>query len=104
MTDEQEKKQRKIAWVTSLGVHGILLLLLLVIVAWRAPNPPLPEYGIELNLGMDVQGGGPTQPETPVGAAETQPEEQQEEVEELPLPDPEAVASIFPCGSPLSPG
>ena len=88
MTEEQEKKSRKIAMITSLGVHGVVLLLLLLIVAWRAPNPPLPEYGIELNFGMDAQGSGTTQPETPVGAEETEPEEQEEAVEELPLPEP----------------
>lgn len=88
MTEEQEKKSRKIAMITSLGVHGLILLLLLLIVAWRAPNPPLPEYGIELNFGMDAQGSGPTQPETPVGAEQTDPEEQEEAVEEMPLPDP----------------
>jgi periplasmic protein TonB len=91
MTDEQEKKRRKIALITSLGVHAAVLLLLLFVVAWRAPNPPLPEFGIELNFGMDAQGGGPTQPETPVGAEQEEPEEQQEEVEEIPLPEPEEI-------------
>lgn len=91
MTEEQEKKSRKIALITSLGVHGLILLLLLLIVAWRAPNPPLPEYGIELNFGMAAQGSGPVQPETPVGAEETEPEEQEEEVEQLPLPQPEEI-------------
>lgn len=88
MTDEQEKKSRKVAMITSLGIHGVVLLLLLLIVAWRAPNPPLPEYGIELNFGMDAQGTGETQPETPAGAEETQPEAEEEAVEEIPLPDP----------------
>lgn len=88
MTEEQEKKSRKIAMITSLGVHGVILLLLLLIVAWRAPNPPLPEYGIELNFGMDAQGSGPIQPETPAGAEETEPELQEEVVEEIPLPEP----------------
>jgi protein TonB len=91
MTEEQEKKNRKIALITSLGVHGVLVLLLLLIVAWRAPNPPLPEYGIELNFGMDTQGSGNVQPETPVGAQEAEPEEHEEEVEELPLPEPEEI-------------
>ena len=92
MTEEQEKKSRKIALITSLGVHGLILLLLLFMVAWRAPNPPLPEFGIELNFGMDAQGSGEIQPTTPVGAEETEPEEVIEEVvEELPVPEPEEV-------------
>lgn len=91
MTEEQEKKNRRIAMFTSLGVHAVLVLLLLFMVAWRTPNPPLPEYGIELNFGMDTQGSGDVQPETPVGVTETEPEEVEEQVEELPLPEPEEV-------------
>lgn len=52
----------------SLGVHGVVFLLLLFLVAWRAPNPPHPEYGIELNFGLDAEGTGDIQPATPVGA------------------------------------
>ena len=91
MTEEQEKKSRKIALITSVGLHGIILLLLLFLVAWRAPNPPLPEFGIELNFGTDTQGSGAVQPETPVGAEQAEPVEQEEEVEEIPLTEPEEI-------------
>ena len=91
MTETQERKNRRIAMVTSLGVHALLVLLLLFMVAWRAPNPPLPEFGIELNFGMDAQGSGDIQPETPVGSEPEQPEEQEEEVEELPTPEQQEV-------------
>jgi len=53
--------------LTSLGVHATLFVILFFIVAWRAPNPPLPEYGIELNFGLDNEGSGDEQPTTPVG-------------------------------------
>lgn len=92
MTEEQEKKSRRIALITSIGIHGGILLILLFIVAWRAPNPPLPEYGIELNFGMDTQGSGEAQPETPVGTEETEPEETIEPLEELPLPEQGEIA------------
>lgn len=75
--------------LTSLGVHAVILLLLFFIVAWRAPNPPLAEYGIELNFGMDVQGGGDIQPEKPVGTPQAQPEEEQPE--DLPVPEPQEI-------------
>lgn len=75
---------------TSLVFHGAILLLLLFMVAWRAPNPPLPEFGIELNFGTDAQGSGDIQPETPVGATEAEPDEE-EDVEELPVPEPEEI-------------
>src|SRR5687768_1677491 len=91
MTETQERKGRRIAMATSLGVHALLVLLLLFMVAWRAPNPPLPELGIELNFGMDAQGSGDIQPESPVGSQPEQPEEQEEEVEELPTPEQQEV-------------
>lgn len=91
MTEQQEKKNKYIALFITLGVHGLLLLAFLLIMAWRAPNPPLPEYGIELNFGLEQQGGGDIQPEQPVGAEEQQEEptpeqanpEQTEEVEKV---------------------
>lgn len=77
--------------ITSLGIHAVVVLLFLFMVAWRAPNPPLPEFGIELNFGMDTQGSGDIQPETPVGVEETQPEEVEEDVAELPAPEQEEI-------------
>lgn len=81
MAAQEEKKNKRIAALTTVLLNGLLVALLLFVVAWRAPNPPNPEYGIELNFGMDTQGGGEIQPEEPVGAteqnevSESQPEE-----------------------------
>jgi protein TonB len=82
MSEHQERKNRRIAMITSVGIHGLLLLAFMLMMAWRAPNPPLPEYGIELNFGMDDQGGGEIQPETSPGVQEEadQPKEEQTEV------------------------
>lgn len=86
---EQEKKNKRIALLSTVGIQVLVLLLLFLIVAWRAPNPPLPEYGIELNFGMDTEGSGEIQPETPVGnegdqqEEPAQQEEQPEEVKEI---------------------
>jgi periplasmic protein TonB len=71
----QEKRNRNIGLVTSAGVHLTLLLLFLFLVAWRAPNPPLPEFGIELNFGVDDQGSGEVQPDTPPSSEATENEE-----------------------------
>jgi len=90
MSEQQEKKNKTIAWVTSLGIHGLLLLAFILMMAWRAPNPPLPEYGIELNFGMDDQGGGDIQPETSPGAEEeATPEKVEEEQTETTQPEEE---------------
>ncbi len=71
----EEKKNRRIGIVTSLAVHGVLFAIFFFMMAWRAPDPPLPEFGIELNFGLDTQGDGDIQPETPVGQEDGQAEE-----------------------------
>ncbi len=76
MLSQEEKKNKQIAAVTTVLVNGLLLLLLLFVAAWRAPNPPLPEYGIELNFGLDTQGGGEVQPLEPVGTEQAQSEDE----------------------------
>jgi periplasmic protein TonB len=60
-----EVKNKQIGIAVSIGVHALLLLLFLLLMAWRAPNPPHPEYGIEMNFGLDNQGSGEIQPENP---------------------------------------
>jgi outer membrane biosynthesis protein TonB len=57
----QEKKDKRTALAVSVIFHALLLLLFFFIMAWRAPNPPLEEYGIELNFGMDAAGSGAIQ-------------------------------------------
>jgi periplasmic protein TonB len=85
--DNTEKKNKRIAFLTSVGIHGALLLAFLFLMAWRAPNPPLPEFGIELNFGLDNQGGGDIQPDEQPGTEnpveETKPEEAQAQPEEI---------------------
>ena len=65
MSPELEKKNQRIGMGVSIGIHGLLLLLFFLIMAWREPDPPVPEYGIELNFGLDAVGTGDIQPEQP---------------------------------------
>lgn len=62
MAYKKENKNRNIGWTISLVLHGVLLLIFFFLFAWRAPDPPHPEYGIELNFGLDARGGGDIQP------------------------------------------
>lgn len=84
--------------IISASVHALLLLVFLFIMAWREPDPPLPEYGIELNFGTSTAGTGDIQPEKPAeptdNEEEAAPEELPEEVEEQPVEEtqPEEVA------------
>ena len=66
MTTEQETKNKRVGMIVSIGVHLAVIIAFIFLVAWREPDPPIPEYGIELNFGIDDQGSGDIQPETPV--------------------------------------
>lgn len=79
MSIRKEQNDKRVAIVVSVGLHAFLLIAFLLLMAWRAPNPPHPEFGIELNFGMDQEGGGEIQPETSPGAVaeEEKPEEQE---------------------------
>jgi periplasmic protein TonB len=82
---DQERKNRNIGLITSTGIHALILLFLFFMVAWKAPDPPLPEYGIQLNFGLDDQGSGDIQPEEVTSAndnEEDKPEEQKEEIKQ----------------------
>ena len=94
----------------SIGLHGLLLLLFVLLLAYREPDPPLPDYGIELNFGLQAAGSGNVQPESPANdntteedaAPEATPETTPEEVvepveasqpvtEDVTTPDPQPV-------------
>ncbi len=67
MEGPRDKKNKRIAFLVSAGLHTTLFLTFFFLISWRAPYPPAPEYGVELNFGLDTQGGGEIQPETSVG-------------------------------------
>jgi outer membrane biosynthesis protein TonB len=94
---ELEKKNKKKALLYTTIIQVVLFVVLFFIVAWRAPDPPIPEYGIELNFGMDDQGSGNIQPQTPVGnagQAQVEPEQSQPEAaEEVPV-EPEVEEEV----------
>lgn len=64
LQSKEEKKNQRIGMAVSLGVHALLLLIFAFLLAWKEPNPPIPEYGIEVNFGLDNQGSGRVQPES----------------------------------------
>ncbi len=87
MEQDQERKNKRIGTAVSVGIHALLLILFAFILAWREPDPPLPEYGIEINFGLADQGSGDVQPQAPVSQEvveedEPAPQEQEAEVSE----------------------
>ncbi|MDH5474609.1 MAG: hypothetical protein OEX22_02845 [Cyclobacteriaceae bacterium] len=81
-----EDSNKNVAWVVSITLHVLLLLAFIFMVAWREPNPPFPEYGIEVNFGTSSVGSGEIQPVEPINdtqnVEDSQPEESSEEVVE----------------------
>ena len=80
--NQQEEKNRRVAWVISITLHVALLVAFIFMVAWREPNPPYPEYGIEVNFGTSTIGKGEIQPTEPVNSTESEEEAQPEEASE----------------------
>lgn len=62
MATPDEIKKRRLSLGISIGIHALMILLFLFIMAWKEPYPPIPEYGIELNFGLDEAGSGDIQP------------------------------------------
>ncbi len=85
MAPEKEKKFRKIGLTVTIAVHAGIFLLFFFMLAWKEPDPPLPEYGIELNFGLDNTGSGqaPQPKPTPVVEKKQLQEVEETEVEEI---------------------
>ena len=62
---EYEKRNNLIGWSLSIGIHLLLFILMFYAMAWQRQIPPPPEYGMEVNFGLDDQGFGDVQEMTP---------------------------------------
>lgn len=86
MLPDVDRKNQRIGMGVSIGVHGLILLLFFLIMAWREPDPPVPEYGIELNFGLDAMGSGEVQPEQPAPLPQVMEEQVVEETQTMEEP------------------
>ena len=84
----QEKKNDRLGMGISIGLHLALFILFIFLLAWKEPFPPLPEYGIEVNFGLDNAGSGNIQPQTP---ANNNPSPIEDPAPEPPAPTQEEV-------------
>lgn len=84
---QEEKRRHRNSMILSVTIHSAILLLFFFLLAWSPPDPPIPEYGIELNFGLDAVGSG-DQETTEVSEVESEQEspnesEVENEVEEI---------------------
>ncbi|WP_242918733.1 hypothetical protein [Pontibacter liquoris] len=95
---QQEEKHKRIAAAVSVVVHILLVLFLIYMLAWRAPDPPAEVDGIELNFGLDAVGSGDVQtmatPNVSKNVKDSKPAPTQPKPE--PEPDPQPVAKATP--------
>jgi len=89
---KEDRKNERVGMLVSTVVHSALLLLFFFLLAWKEPFPPIPEYGIELNFGVDDSGNGDVQQQnitpSPINnesqsQAEANEDAESEEVEEI---------------------
>ncbi|UII25251.1 hypothetical protein LVD15_18325 [Fulvivirga maritima] len=104
----EETKNKRAGLIVAALSHAVVLLICLFILAWKAPDPPLPEYGIMVNFGTSNIGSGDVQPTQPVStseetedsAPEPTPETAEEVVEEVSEAEPAETAE--PVAQPVS--
>lgn len=82
--EKKEEQNKRIGWITAVAVQLVLLIVFYFLVAWKAPFPPIPEYGIELGFTTSAGASSSTPPpetseEEPIIEEEILEEEQQPE-------------------------
>jgi len=81
--NSQESENKRKALIITILVNILVILAIYFIVVWREQVPPLPKYGMELNLGFTDVGSGNNQTTAP-------PSDVQTSVTEAPAPGQQA--------------
>jgi outer membrane biosynthesis protein TonB len=75
-SDKIESESKKKSWIITVFLNIALLIAFYFIVVWKEQIPPIPTFGLELNLGFTPTGSGdrnspnaPSEVETPVTEA-----------------------------------
>ncbi|MEY3415975.1 MAG: hypothetical protein RL711_1850 [Bacteroidota bacterium] len=88
---KEERRNDIIGMAVSIIIHALLFLLCFFVFVYKAPNPPIPQYG-EIRLGYDATGSGESneQINTPPS-----PENEPTPEEATPTPTPESQAQAI---------
>src|SRR5690606_16104805 len=68
--NKEEVANRKKAMIITLIINVLVLVAIMLIVVWRQPIPPIPKYGLELNLGFTDVGSSNVQTQAPPSVSE----------------------------------
>lgn len=63
--NKEEADSKRKAMIITAGFNILLLIGIYFMVVWRQPVPPMPQYGLELNLGFTDAGSANNQTTTP---------------------------------------
>src|SRR5690554_6008509 len=94
--DKEEVANRRKAMIITLIINAIVLVAIMLIVVWRQPVPPIPKYGLELNLGFTDVGSDNVQTLSPPSTSELSNVEAPAPGE----PSPEITESAVPVAQP----
>jgi outer membrane biosynthesis protein TonB len=95
-SDSQEAENKKKAAIITLIVNILVLLAVFFIVVWKEQIPPLPKYGMELNLGFSDFGSGNVQTTAPPSETQTQNTQAPAPGEQAPQPTESSVPITQP--------
>lgn len=70
--NKDEVENRRKAMIITAVVNVLVLVGIFFIMVWREPVPPIPKYGMELNLGFDTEGSANIQTTAPPSVSENQ--------------------------------
>jgi len=87
--DSKDEKNKRVGWLVSISIQLFLLILFYFLVAWKAPFPPIPEYGIELGFITSAGSSPPVPAKVSNQSEEEVPEQPSENLEEtIPVETP----------------
>ncbi len=84
-----ETTNQRVGIAASVVLHATVLLLCFFFVTWSPPNPPLPDYGVELNFGVDPEGFGDLQTLAPANDAENAQDAKPNDITRVSEPEPQ---------------
>ena len=94
--NKEEVENRRKAMIITAVVNVLVLAAIYFMVVWRQPVPPIPQYGLELNLGFTDAGSGNNQTTAPPAVSEVQEPEAPAPGE----PSPEVTEAAVPVTQP----